>query len=67
MAINACVYVDNSLSVCEAAEISNLVEERLKTAFIEDVYVLIKIEPNPEKNQSFKNKGRSSEERRRKK
>jgi cation diffusion facilitator family transporter len=67
IAINACVYVDNSLSICEAAEISNLVEERLKAAFTEDVYVLIKIEPSQEKNQALKNKGRSSEERRRNK
>lgn len=60
IAINASVNVNNSLSVLEAAEIANLVEERLKAAFTEDTYVLIKIEPVPGKNQNFKNKGRSS-------
>ena len=63
IAINACVRVNNSLSVCEAAEIANLVEERLKTAFLEDTYILVKIEPGSEKNQNFKNKDRTSEER----
>jgi len=67
IAINACIRVNDTLTVCEATEIANHVEERLKTAFTEDAYILIKIEPSPEKNQAFKNKGRSSEEERRKK
>ncbi|AKB56321.1 cation transporter [Methanosarcina sp. A14] len=62
IAINAIVNVNNSLSVLEAAEIANLVEERLKAAFTENTYVLIKIEPVPERNQNFKNRGRSSNE-----
>lgn len=62
IAINASVNVNNSLSVLEAAEIANIVEKRLKAAFTEDVYVLIKIEPIPRKNQNFKSKGRSSKE-----
>lgn len=67
IAINACVYVDNSLSVCEAAETADLVEERLKAAFTEEVYVLIKTEPGQAKNQALKNMGSPSEEKRRKK
>lgn len=62
IAINASVNVNNSLSVLEAAEIANLVEERLKAAFTEDTYVLIKIEPISGKKQNFKSKGRSSNE-----
>ncbi len=64
IAINVCVRVNDSLSVREAAEIANLVEEKLKAAFVEDVYVLIRIEPGSGK--TLKNKGRSSEEERRK-
>ncbi len=64
IAINACVYVNSSLNVCEAADIANLVEERLKTAFSEEIYTLIKIEPNFRKNQSFKNNSGSLEEER---
>ena len=66
IAINVCLSVNNSLSVREAVEIANLVEERLKAAFEEDTYVLIKIEPNQGKKQTFKTRGRSSEEERRK-
>jgi ferrous-iron efflux pump FieF len=55
IAINACVYVNSSLNVCEAAEIANLVEESLKTAFSEEIYTLIKIEPSVKNNQFFKN------------
>ena len=62
IAINAIVNVNNSLSVLEAAEIANLVEERLKAAFTEDTYVLIKIEPGPGKNPNFESKGKSSNE-----
>ena len=62
IAINAIVNVNNSLSVREAAEIANLVEERLKAAFTEDTYILIKIEPVPGKNQNFKSKSRASNE-----
>ncbi|WP_292391890.1 cation diffusion facilitator family transporter [Methanosarcina sp. UBA5] len=62
IAINASVNVNNSLSVLEAAEIANLVEKRLKAAFTEDTYVLIKIEPIPLKNQNFEIKDRSSNE-----
>jgi ferrous-iron efflux pump FieF len=60
IAINVTVDVSNSLSVYEAAEVANLVEERLKAAFTEDTYVLIKIEPGPVKNHGFKNQGESS-------
>jgi len=67
IAINACVCVNSSLSVCEAAEIANLVEERIKTAFAEEIYILTKIEPSSRKNQAFKSKGRPLEEERRKK
>ncbi|AKB83853.1 Cation efflux system protein [Methanosarcina barkeri 3] len=56
IAINASVNVNNSLNVLEAAEIANLVEERLKASFTEDIYVLIKIEPVEVVNKSFKNK-----------
>ena len=66
IAINVCLSVNNSLSIREAVEITNLVEERLKAAFGEDAYVLIKIEPSQGKNQTFKNRSRSSEEERRK-
>jgi ferrous-iron efflux pump FieF len=62
IAINASVNVNNSLSVLEAAEIANLVEERLKEAFTENAYVLIKIEPIPGNNQNFKSKDRFSNE-----
>jgi ferrous-iron efflux pump FieF len=62
IAINVCVSVSNSMSVCEAAEIAKLVEERIKTAFAEVTYILLKIEPRTEKNPNFKNKGKSSEE-----
>ncbi|MDW5548991.1 MAG: cation diffusion facilitator family transporter [Methanosarcina sp.] len=58
IAINASVNVNNSLNVLEAAEIANLVEERLKAAFTEDIYVLIKIEPVEGVNKNFKNKDR---------
>ncbi len=66
IAINACISVNNSLSVREAVEITNLVEERLKAAFGEDAYVLIKIEPCQGKSQTFKNRSRPSEEERKK-
>lgn len=66
IAINVCFSVNNSLNIREAVEIANLVEERLKAAFEEDTYVLIKIEPNQGKKQTFKTRGRSSEEERRK-
>lgn len=62
IAINVSINVDNSLSVLEAAEIANLVEKRLKAAFTEDMYVLIKIEPVPLKNQNFESKDRFSNE-----
>lgn len=65
IAINACISVNNSLSVREAAKITNLVEERLKAAFGEDSYTLIKVEPCPLKNFKFQNLSRSSEEGRR--
>jgi len=58
IAINVSVNVNNSLNVLEAAEIANLVEERLKAAFTEDIYVLVKIEPIEGVNKSFKNKDR---------
>jgi len=61
IAINACISVHNSLSIQEAAEITNLVEEKLKAAFGEDAYILIKVEPSL-KNLTFQNLSRSSEE-----
>jgi len=64
IAINVCICVNSSLSIYEAAEIANLVEERLKTAFSEETYILIKIEPSSKNNQIFKSKVGSLEEER---
>jgi cation diffusion facilitator family transporter len=53
IAINACITVNNSLNVQEVAEIADNVEKRLKTAYGQDIYTLIKAEPDPERNSSF--------------
>jgi cation diffusion facilitator family transporter len=45
IAINACITVHSILSIQETEEIANSVEERLKAAFGEEIYTLIKIEP----------------------
>lgn len=46
IAINACINVHSSLSIQEATEITNIAEGRLRTAFGEDSYILIKVEPD---------------------
>jgi len=56
IAINACITVDNSLNIQEVAEIADQVEKRLKTAYGQDIYTLIKAEPDPEKNHSIQKK-----------
>ncbi|HOW13714.1 cation diffusion facilitator family transporter [Methanosarcina sp.] len=56
IAINACITVDNSLNIQEVAEIADQVEKRLKTAYGQDIYTLIKAEPDPERNCSIQKK-----------
>jgi len=61
IAINASISVNDSLNIQKAEEITNIIETRLKGAFGEDIYTLIKIEPGYLKNriknpvESFKN------------
>lgn len=62
IAINACITVNSSLNIQEVSEIADLVEERLKTAYGEGIYTLIKAEPALERNCSFQKKLRISEE-----
>ena len=62
IAINACITVDNSLNIQEVAEIADLVEARLKTAYGQGIYTLIKAEPALERNCSFQKKIRTPEE-----
>jgi len=62
IAINACITVNSSLNIQEVAEIADLVEERLKTAYGEGIYTLVKAEPALERNCSFQKKFRISEE-----
>lgn len=62
IAINACIRVQDSLSIQEAAEITNLVEEKLKAAFGDNVYTLITVEPDSLNNQNFQDWRISSEE-----
>ncbi len=57
IAINACIIVHSFLSIQEPEEIANLMEERLKAAFEEDVYTLIKVEPAPIKGFRSQNTG----------
>lgn len=66
IAINACITVNGSLNILEVEEITDLVEKRLKTVYGQDIYTLIKAEPDPEKNHSFQKKIGISEERREK-
>ncbi len=66
IAINACITVNDSLNIQEVAEITDLVEERLKTAYGKDIYILIKAEPDPERNCSFQKKIKFPEEGRKK-
>lgn len=66
IAINACITVHNSLNIQEVAEIADLVEERLKTAYGEDIYTLIKAEPDPERNCPLQKKIKLSEKGRKK-
>lgn len=66
IAINVCITVNNSLNIQEVAEIADLVEKRLKTAYGQGIYTLIKAEPASERNCSFQKKVRTSEERRKK-
>jgi len=62
VAINACITVNSSLNIQEVAEIADLVEERLKAAYGEGIYTLIKAEPAFERDCSFQKKPRISEE-----
>ncbi|AKB17399.1 MULTISPECIES: cation diffusion facilitator family transporter [unclassified Methanosarcina] len=62
IAINACITVNNSLNIQEVAEIADLVETRLKTAYGQGIYTLIKAEPALERNCSFQKNIRISEE-----
>ncbi|MDY9927266.1 cation diffusion facilitator family transporter [Methanosarcina sp.] len=66
IAINACITVNNSLNIQEVVEIADLVEDRLKTAYGQGIYTLIKAEPALERNCSFQKKIRVSEEGRQK-
>lgn len=56
IAINACINVNDSLNIQKVAEITDLVEKRLKTAYGQEIYTLIKAEPDPERNSSFQKK-----------
>lgn len=62
IAINACITVNNSLNIQEVAEIADLVEARLKTAYGQEIYTIIKAEPALERNCSFQKKIRIPEE-----
>lgn len=62
MAINACITVSESLNIQEVAEIADRVENRLKIAYGQDIYTLIKAEPDHERNCSFQKKIGISEE-----
>jgi cation diffusion facilitator family transporter len=66
IAINACITVNNSLNIQEVAEIADLVEARLKTAYGKSIYTLIKAEPALERICPFQKKIRISEEGRKK-
>lgn len=66
IAINACIIVNNSLNIQEVAEIADQVEKRLKTAYGQEIYTLIKAEPDTERNCSFQKKIGIHEERRKK-
>ncbi len=66
IAINACISVDNSLSIQDAAKITDIVEQKLKAAFGEDAYTLIKVEPDTLKTLTFHNRNTPSEEGKRK-
>ncbi|BBL66369.1 MULTISPECIES: cation diffusion facilitator family transporter [Methanosarcina] len=62
IAINACITVSDSLNIQEVAEIADRVENRLKTVYGEDIYALVKAEPDPGRNCSFRKKMEFSEE-----
>ncbi|HIH93869.1 TPA: cation transporter [Methanosarcina acetivorans] len=62
IAINACITVNSSLNIQEVAEIADLAEERLKKAYGEGIYTLIKAEPALERNCSFQKKPKISKE-----
>ncbi len=62
IAINACIRVHNTFSIQEAVEITNLVEEKLKAAFGDDVYTLITVEPDSLMNLTFQDWSGSSED-----
>lgn len=61
IAINACITVNNSLNIQEVAEIANQVEKRLKATYGQEIYTLIKAEPEPERKCSFQRIGVSEE------
>jgi len=66
IAINACITVNGSLNIQEVAEIADQVEKRLKTVYGQEIYTLIKAEPDPERNCSFQKKIGTSEDGRKK-
>jgi len=66
IAINACISVDNSLSIQDVAKITDIVEQKLKAAFGKDAYTLIKVEPDTLKSLAFHNRNTLSEEGKRK-
>lgn len=56
IAINACITVNNSLNIQEVEEITDRVEKKLKIEYGQDIYTLIKAEPDHERNCSFQKK-----------
>lgn len=61
IAINVSISVKESLNIREAAGISGRAEERLKAAYGEETYTLIKAEPDQGRNCPFRNISRPSE------
>jgi ferrous-iron efflux pump FieF len=66
IAINVSISVKDSLNIREAAGISGRVEERLKAAYGEETYTLIKAEPDQGRNCPFRKISRSPEKNREK-
>ncbi|WP_410508029.1 cation diffusion facilitator family transporter [Methanosarcina hadiensis] len=66
IAINACITVNDSLNIQEVTEITDRVEKRLKTAYGQEAYTLIKAQPGPEKKCSYRKREGISEEGRKK-
>jgi ferrous-iron efflux pump FieF len=61
IAINVSINVKDSLNIREAAGISSRVEERLKAAYGEETYTLIKAEPDQNRNCPFRKISRAPE------